>query len=42
MTHISFDTAEAALAFTSSQLSPMRVVLVPDDRAFGHFWVVSL
>jgi hypothetical protein len=37
-----FSTAAAALAYARERPSPSRVVLVPDDRPFGHYWVVSL
>jgi hypothetical protein len=37
-----FSTAAAALAYARERPTPARVVLVPDDRPFGHYWVVSL
>jgi hypothetical protein len=37
-----FSTAAAAHADAAERPSPSRVVLVPGDRPYGHYWVVSL
>jgi hypothetical protein len=47
MTHIRgaafrLSAADTALAYTQARPTPMGVVLVPDDRPYGHYWVVSV
>jgi hypothetical protein len=37
-----FSTAQTALEYAKARPSPSRVVLVPDERPYGHYWVVSL